>query len=464
MTKQEIKELLSHTEQGKIAEFIAEHAAEDKQFCEKIKKALLPDDDDDEICDIDYYRIKAEDCFGFDGHFGRSSRGYDYYDFYESAYQAAKGLDSILSDATFYVEQGKYTDAAAMAMSVAEIIPQKSEEVDDSGGALGDTFGTAIKLLCDIVNNPNVNISIKQEIYDWSKEITNESVYVSYGFDTIDTIYKICCEQLGDTDEVLAEIERKIKEANPYQKKDAVLWKIRFMQSRNMDVQDVIQTYIDIDNVRKIRFEQLKNAKEYDEALRLAEKGIEIAQQNRQGTVTNWQKSMFDIYLLQENTTKLLQMAEYLFLHAGWGQPKDEFYNALKKYTSIADWTNTLERLFSAAEKKDHFDSFTARIMHEHQLWARLFAYCQKGGGISEMEHYEKDLKPHFEKEILEYYKVVVEKRARITDSNAYREVARILTRMRTFTDGHELVNQLLEKYRTTYKRRKNMMKELINV
>jgi len=39
-----------------------------------------------------------------------------------------------------------------------------------------------------------------------------------------------------------------------------------------------------------------------------------------------------------------------------------------------------------------------------------------------------------------------------------------MLKRMRTFTDGNELVNQLLRKYRETYKRRKNMMAALNGV
>jgi hypothetical protein len=231
-----------------------------------------------------------------------------------------------------------------------------------------------------------------------------------------------------------------------------------------MDVQDVVQTYIDINEVRKIRFEQLMNEKKYDDALHIAEQGIEIdQQQNHRGTVIGWQKSMFDIYLLQGDTAKLLPMAEYLFFNAGWSYSKDEFYNALKEYTPASDWADTMERLLAAAENGRGFDSFAARIMHEHQMWQRLFVHCKKGD-ISNMEKYEQELKPHFEKEILEHYKDIVERKAQITDQRAYGEVARILKQMRTFAGGNELVNNLLEKYRTEYKRRKNMMTALMGV
>jgi len=287
----------------------------------------------------------------------------------------------------------------------------------------------------------------------------------AYGFDEIQTLYETCCEQLGDPNEVLADIDRQIKEAkDEYRKKEAVLRKIRFMQSRNMDAQDVIQKYIDLNDIRKIRFEQLMNDKEYDEALLVAKQGIEIAQQqNSQGTAIKWQKAKFDIYLLQGDTANLLPLAEYMFQHAGWSYDKDEFYSVLKKYTPVANWPDTMERLLAKAENARNFDDFVAYIMHEHQLWPRLFAYCQKGN-IRDLEKYEKDLKPHFEKEILELYRNYAEKQALITDQYAYQEVARMLKQMRTFTSGNELVNQLLEKYRATYKRRRNMMEALKGV
>ena len=195
MIQQEILELLEHTGQEKIFSFVAGYAAEDECFYEKIKKVLLPDEGET-FCDIGYYRAKAEDCFDT-GYRGRRRYGYD---FYEAAYEAASGLDKMLNDASFFVEQGKYAGAAAMAMAVAEVIPRNYEEVNDSGGTLGLTFDTVIKL-CDMVNNPDISVSVKKEAYNWSMEESNNSIYSDYGFDEIETIYEICCEQLGDTDE-----------------------------------------------------------------------------------------------------------------------------------------------------------------------------------------------------------------------------------------------------------------------
>jgi len=462
MKKQEITELLGHTELSTIISFIAEYAEEDNLFYEKIKKALLPEDG---TCDIDYYKTKAEACFDFDTGHHSGRRRYNY-DFYEAAYAAASGLDSMLSVADYLVEQEKYADAAAIAMAVAEVIPLNYENVDDSSGSLAGTFDSAIDSLYKIMDNAAVANSIKEEIYHWNKEEVNNSVYSDYGFDEIQTLYEVCCEQLGDTDKVLSDIDRQINEAtSEYSKTKDVLRKIHFMQSRNIDAQDVIESHLELNAICKIRFEQLMDAGEYDKALHLAEQGIKIAnEQNNPDTVGDWQESILDIYLVQGDVANLLPLAKYLFLHVdNWSRNKEKFYNILKNYTPAAQWQDTMESLLNAAENRCNFDHFTARILHEHQLWKRLFVHCKKGD-VSAIEQYEKDLKPYFEREILDLYRDYVERKALIPDWHAYQEVARLLKKMRTYSGGDDLVNQLLEKYRATYKRRKNMIAELKEV
>ena len=461
MIKQEILALLKQTEPETIFAFVAEYAADDKRFYEKIKAALLPcddieKDDDNEEFDMDYYRELAEECFDFGSHDGRY-RGYDYYEYKEAAYRASSALNEILDEVAELMQQGIYAEAAGKAMAVAEIIPQNEDNIDDSDGELSDSFSKAIKLLCDIVNSAGVSFFVKQEIYKWSQKEAGNTIYSSYGYNDIQIIYEQCCMQLGDTDETLADIDRKINEAKTdYQKDKVVLWKIRFMLSRNLDANDIIQAHLDVYEVRKILFNQLKDAQKYDEALLIAEQGVAIAKQRGHSSIV-WQKDMFDIYLIQGDTANLLPMAEYLFLHAGYNYKRDEFYKVLQEFTPATDWQDTVERLLTAIEKGQSFDSAAAQIMHGHQMWERLFAYCKRGG-ISNMEYYENDLKPHYEKDLLAYYLEYAEKQALITDWRAYAEVARILKRMRTFAGGNDLVNQLLIKYRSTYKRRKNMI------
>ena len=61
-------------------------------------------------------------------------------------------------------------------------------------------------------------------------------------------------------------------------------------------------------------------------------------------------------------------------------------------------------------------------------------------------------------------YHEYVEKEALISEYSAYMRVADMLKRIRTFEGGNPLVDQLLQGYRSTYKRRKNMIVALKDV
>ena len=185
---------------------------------------------------MDKYKKKAQSCFK-SGKWGLN------YDFYKAAFKAASRLTKMMDEADVFAKSGKNDMATDIAMAVAEVIPRNYGDVDDSEGVLGDLFDRAIKLLCDIVKDASTDMIIKKEIYTWSVNESTISDYSDYGFDEIQTIYELCCTLIGDTDEVLVEIERRINEiTNEYYKNQAIDWKIRFMKSRNLDVDAVIQS------------------------------------------------------------------------------------------------------------------------------------------------------------------------------------------------------------------------------
>lgn len=417
----------------------------------------MPGDEGDLNKEI--YLARAENCFDFDdGGWGRRSYRYNYY---QAAFEAASGLDTMLSDADYFIEQGEYAPAIGIFMSVVEVIPRNYEYVDDSSGSLGGTFNVATEGLVSILHNRQASKRLKEEIYEWVRQEMNNSFYPNYGFDSLTDVYEAACEELGETEEVLADLDKQIEEADEYGKISVVLRKIRFMQSRDLDLHAVIEKYLYMNSVRKIRFAQMMESGLYSEALTLAQKGLELATtESRWRAKSDWEKAILEVYLKQGDVKNILFQAEKLLYESHYEY--DEYYQILKKYTTPNDWSDTLERILVSFERSSRFSNFAADVMKEHQMWERLFAYCKKGDVIATtIEQYEPCLKPHFGKEILDIYHEYVEQQALITHNSAYDRVAYMLKHMRTFDGGDIIVGQLLQKYRNTYKRRRNMMAAL---
>ncbi|MDR1161088.1 MAG: hypothetical protein LBK45_01995 [Tannerellaceae bacterium] len=459
MNRQEILKMLQYAEQEAVYSFISAYAESNAEFCKQLKAAIMPGKGDD--LDREASRARAESCFDFER--GRGWRG-GHYDFYQAAYDAASELDAMLSDADYLIEQGEYAPAAGIAMSVAEVIPRNYDNVDDSSGSLGQTFDMATECIVAILHGKQIPKKLKEEIYEWVRQEMGNSLYSDYCCDSLNDVYDAACEELGETEDVLADLDRQIEEASDYQKKTIVLRKIKFMQSRDLDTHAFIEKYLEMNAVRKIRFAQLMESGLYDEALALARKGIEIANvQNHPGIVSDWEESMLEIYLKQGDVKNILLLAEKILYESYY--ESDKYYQIVKTHTNPTDWTDTVERILASFENSTHFSSFAANVMVEHQMWKRLFTHCKKGDTIAvAIEQYEPHLKPYFEKEILAIYHEYVETQALVANSSAYDCVAQMLKRMRTFDGGNVVVNQLLQKYRDTYKRRRNMMAALNDV
>lgn len=72
-------------------------------------------------------------------------------------------------------------------------------------------------------------------------------------------------------------------------------------------------------------------------------------------------------------------------------------------------------------------------------MWHRLFALCQNSGA-ERFEEYEKYLKPFYATEIFNAHRRYVEKQSLITDKQAYRNVARVLKKMKGYEGGKKIV------------------------
>ena len=74
---------------------------------------------------------------------------------------------------------------------------------------------------------------------------------------------------------------------------------------------------------------------------------------------------------------------------------------------------------------------------------------------------YEKYLKNDFEKQLLEEYKKIVDKKSRFTGKRNYEDVRKILQHMKTLKKGQKLVEKIVEEYKIRYANRKLMIEEL---
>ncbi|MEO6000234.1 MAG: hypothetical protein ABIN89_25580 [Chitinophagaceae bacterium] len=456
--KNKIEEILNHLSVVDLQHFIIAYSAKnsgfEKVFIDSFNLQKPIEEKEEYIADI-------QDAFMGSKSQGRN-RHQDYGDYGFDAIEVAGDLEPILEKAEYYIKHGNYDEAIVICKALIETIPDEWDSDSDYDGDVQVIYDQAIDKLHLLLEQKMLSAEQKKELFRWyNSEHKNEK----HEYVGLNTDLKVLERFFTDTPEMLqqniANMEERIKNSErDYDRQHAVIAKISLLQhaGRKDEAEDAISQYIHFADVRKLRLQKLVDEKNYKEAIIIIEGGLKVAQQqNHAGTLADWKDELLNIYLLQNDTGKIIAVAEDLFVN---GRDSRKYYPILKQHITPDEWPSVLPRLLKGLAD---YDVLKAEILIDHSMWKELFDLCKKINTES-IEAYEKHLKPHFAKEIFDEYHKYVEKQALITDHVAYRNVARVLVKMKKYEGGVELVQRLVQKYRMTYKRRKNMLVALEDI
>lgn len=461
-TDNEINELLPHIELNQLQAFIAQYAFLNSAFKKDILNYFNPQSPQKTLAQ---YRGIASGVFNFEKP-GRYGRGYD---FYAAASEAADELGSLMEKAKYFIAQNNFEEAAAIAQSIIEAIPQHYEMVDDSNGELGGIFNDAVGLLLKIAENETAGTELKKEICRWVGNEMKKSIYDDYGFDEIHSLLIPYTQVSGLYKEALAIADERIQQAgNDYRLERAVNEKIQMLQKSNCmnDAESVIDSYINLVSIRKLRINTMLAKNHYTEAIHLIEEGIKAAeQQAHPGTVSDWKNQLLEIYITMGDNSNILKYAEDLFYT---GRDAINYYHILKNEIKTDKWKAYLDTLLSKRQAGGwlggHPDNVLAQIYIEETYWDRLLQLVEKSD-LSGMETYEKYLKTHFPDQLRDLFvKKLMVYAERNMGRDHYRYVAAILRKIRTYPEGRQVTDKLLAEFKIKYKARRAMMEELRGV
>ncbi|MEJ7829015.1 MAG: hypothetical protein WKF91_12480 [Segetibacter sp.] len=453
--KNKIEEIVKHLSVADLQQFIIEYSAKNPGFEKAFKDAFNPQKP---AAGKKEYTADIQDAFMGSKPQGRS-RYQDYGDYGFDALEVAGDLEPILEKADYYIKHANYSEAILICKSLIETIPDEWEPDSDYDGDVQVIYDQAIDKLQVLLEQKMLSAEQKKELFSWYSSEHKNAKHEHVG---LNTDLKVLERFFTDTPEMLqqniANMEERIKNSErDYDRQHAVIAKISLLQDagRKDEAEAAISQYIHFADVRKLRLQKLMDEKKYKEAINTIQDGIKVAQQqNLAGTLADWKDELLNVYLLQNDTGKIISVAEDLFVN---GRGSRKYYPILKRHISPNEWPIVLPRLLKGL--KD-YDELKGEILIEHGMWKELFDLCKRRNTES-IEAYEKHLKPYFAKKIFDEFHKYVEKQALVTDQVAYGNVARVLVKMKKYEGGEELVQRLAQKYRTTYKRRKNMLAAL---
>lgn len=403
-----------------------------------------------------------------------------------SANSLAKELGTLTGESRFLLDNGELQDAFIVLQAMIPEVIKVFSHCDDSGGNIGDVIFQAIELIKVIAKTEGIDAALQEDIFNFIRSSVSRNVYFDYGdfgYEMVD-LYQSLALKLGKEQTYLKYVEEQIDsvspDEDPYRKKYFLVRKIVFLKAigRTEEARLLSQQHLDFADVRKEEVNSLIDRKEYSEAKRLLFEGIEIAKQKRfPGIVTEWEKGLLRIAVLENDVNRIRYYAKRFAFDMGFDQ---HYYHQWKNTFNAAEWKIEIENYIEEVTKKVELQyqedkgsawyfpetkllELLAPVYIEEQFPDRILALLRTETDLNVVLKYHACLADQYPLELLAIYLKAFERYGEASGGRGHFQAlaAHMKTVMDTLPEGKQAIIALAKELSRKYPRRPALAEEL---
>lgn len=278
----DLQQLLTFVLPEQLKRFVCDYASKNLDF----KKELL------ESVVVKYlnlsvspkeYRIDIQKVFNCTKLYAKQGR-YSRYDDLELDWTLIfDKVDSFLEKADLLLKIDKLEEAIAILLQVLRSIGENYDDalIDEDDIYVSDYCEQVGNKILDVVQHPKVSEMQKKNILQEIREIAKLSTYKDYNIFDVDDLIMNINISVQSADEAIKQIDNLLEERKYYfDLYKLVFRKIELLNNsgEHKKAEDVIRQYLHLPEIRRSEIERLILDGKYDEAIRLADEGIELIQ------------------------------------------------------------------------------------------------------------------------------------------------------------------------------------------
>ena len=462
----DIQQCLSFIKPQELSRFICEYASTNQEFKTALLDRFITKKLSKTSQDKDY---RKEIQKIFENSFqSKKSRYHNRYDDFSRDWETVfSQLDTFLEKADFFLKLESLDDTIAIALQTLRSIGENYDDelLYDDDISASDYCEQAGDLILKVVRHPKTTQQQKTGILQELCQIAGISIYHDY--DIYDLMMQINLS-IQSADKALELIDKLLEERkDSYDLYQLVLRKVDMLlgQKEQEKADDTIRQYLYLSEIREMEVKKLMEREQYDEAVRLLDEGIELSKKEEyDGTTGKWLKLKLKIFERTNRTSEVIDTCRLLFIS---GREQLEYYHKLKTLIPKEQWKVFLDEMMKEVPFNGYFSfdrNVEAEIYVEEKEDERLF-HLLSSAGFGQLEalmQYAHHLKnSHSEQLIDMYISILIDYAERNIGRKYYEQIARALLCMQELNGGKVAVKQLVEDFRTIYKRRSAMMEEL---
>lgn len=464
-----MQQLLSFVNPQELSQFIYEYASMHPEFKTALLNRFMAKELSATSKEKDY-RAEIQKVFN-DSYYNKKSRYHNRYDDFDCDWETVfNRMDTFLEKADFFLNVGNIDTAIDIALQTLRSIGENYEDEllynDDLYPS--DYCEQAGDLLIKVIEHPKTTQKQKTAILQELGQLAKLSTYRDYDLYDIDELLMQINLSIQPAEKALELIDKLLEERkDAYDLYQIVLRKVNLLTGLHEEQKaaDTIRQYLYLTEIREMEVDKLIASCQYDEAIRLLNEGIEIAEKEEHiGTVDEWLKTKLRIYEMTHQTSDVINTCRLLFV---LGRDRLEYYSKLKTLVPKEEWKSFLDTMMKETQFSKYFsfgENDEAEIYVREKDYERLFMLLSSVNynQLKALMKYAHHLKnTHSEPLIAMYTSLLNDYAEQNLGRNHYEFVAQALLCAKKLNGGQEAVKRLVAEFRIKYKRRPAMMEVL---
>lgn len=465
----DIQQLLSFANPQELSQFIYEYASMHSEFKTALLNRFMAKELSATSKEKDY-RAEIQSVFN-DSYYNRKSRYHNRYDDFDCDWETVfNRMDIFLEKADFFLNVGNIDTTIDIALQTLRSIGENYEDglLYNDDLYPSDYCEQAGDLLIKVIEHPKTTQKQKTAILQELGQLAKLSTYRDYDLYDIDELLMKINLSVQPAEKALELIDKLLEERkDTYDLYQIVLRKVNLLTGLHEEQKaaDTIRQYLYLTEIREMEVDKLIASCQYDEAIRLLNEGIEIAEKEEHiGTVDEWLKTKLRIYEMTHQTSDVINTCRLLFVS---GRDRLEYYSKLKTLVPKEEWKSFLDTMMKETQFSKYFsfgENDEAEIYVREKDYERLFMLLLSVNynQLKALMKYAHHLKnTHSEPLIAMYASLLNDYAEQNMGRNHYEFVAQALLCAKKLNGGQEAVKRLVAEFRIKYKRRPAMMEVL---
>lgn len=377
-------------------------------------------------------------------------------------------LDLVLTHAESWVKADNAEPAlGAVLQTLAELASSVDAEVHH--GYVGGVYECAErvqKLLRAVVQTRSLSVPRLSEMLQELRQLAVAPNLAGDGLE-LTSLFLWCCERCLKREGTLGMLDSLMDDpanAGDWQKLRLLEYRVELLKKwgQETEIPSLIRQYLHIPEVRRREVERLMQAQQWEYALQLVEEGLQLAEKSHAWDSSGvWNDLKIKLLKKLNKPADALKLCRKRFVENGACM---EDYRELKRLVPPGEWKNYLKCTVSALRGNHTYALLP--IYTKEGMQEELAAQLRLGKtDVSTMVTYMLKLQPDYLPDLLPLFEQQMNDCLRVpTSREMYAQYAALLQKARKISGANDLIDRMLEKYRTQYPRRTAMLEEFRKV